>query len=206
MAGSSSRPVDKFDGVLLSIAQECEGGVQEMLDIIFGFLARKTDFYTGSTESAAENLLLEKFRKHGATARAEKARKKAENEEKDRKMRERRAKEEQSAAAGSGGDNKDSAKICEVTDEEATRIEAEEKAKKAAESATTSAAAITEGEPAAKKEKEEEEDEDDKGKMKPNARNGADLPRYSWGQTLEEVELRVPLGGVYKVREVQQRC
>ena len=205
MAGSSStRPMDKFDGVLLSIAQECEGGVQEMLDIIFGFLARKTDFYTGSTESAAENLLLEKFRKHGATARAEKARKKAENEEKDRKMRERRAKEEQSAAASGGGG--DSAKICEVTDEEATRIEAEEKAKKAAESATTSAAATTEGEPAAKKEKEEEEDEDDKGKMKPNARNGADLPRYSWGQTLEEVELRVPLGGVYKVREVQQRC
>jgi hypothetical protein len=190
--------MDKFDGVLLSIAQECEGGVQEMLDIIFGFLARKTDFYTGSTESAAENLLLEKFRKHGATARAEKARKKAENEEKDRKMRERRAKEEQSAAASGGGG--DSAKICEVTDEEATRIEAEEKAKKAADSATAATTTTTEGEPAAKKEKEEEEDEDDKGKMKPNARNGADLPRYSWGQTLEEVELRVPLGGVYKVR------
>jgi hypothetical protein len=201
MAGGNSRAVDKFDGVLLSIAQECEGGVQEMLDIIFSFLARKTDFYTGSTESAAENLLLEKFRKHGATARAEKARKKAENEEKDRKMRERRAKEEQSAAAG--GDS-DSAKICEVTDEEAVRIEAEEKAKKAAESATTTTTTTTtDGEPAAKKEKEEEEDEDDKGKIKPNARNGADLPRYSWGQTLEEVELRVPLGGVYKVKEVQ---
>ena len=196
--GASSKAVDKFDGVLLSIAQECEGGVQEMLDIIFSFLARKTDFYTGSTEAAAESLIMEKFRKHGATAREEKARKKAENEEKDRKMRERRKKEEMEAAAAVGvnGDSDLAPKICEVTEEEAINIEKEEKAKKAAESA---AAAAPDADAAAAK-KEEDEDEDDKGKMKPNARNGADLPTYSWGQTLEEIELRVPLGGAYKVR------
>ena len=31
---------DKFDGILLGVAQQCEGGVQEMLDVIFDFLAR----------------------------------------------------------------------------------------------------------------------------------------------------------------------
>ena len=193
----ADKVVDKFDGVLLSIAQECEGGVQEMLDIVFSFLARKTDFYTGSTESAAEGLLMDKFRKHGATAREEKARKKAENEEKDRKMRERRKKEEDSVAAAASSE---SAKICEVTEEEALKIEAEEKEKKKEADA---AAPITEEAAATKK--EEDEDEDDKGKIKPNARNGADLANYNWGQTLEEIELRVPLGGAYKVNNNRYR-
>ena len=42
------------------------------------------------------------------------------------------------------------------------------------------------------KKDEEEEDEADKGKLKPNDRNGADLDKYNWGQTLQEIELRYP--------------
>jgi len=53
-----------------------------------------------------------------------------------------------------------------------------------------------------KKEDEEEEDEADKGKMKPNDGNGADLDKYSWTQTLQEIELRIPLGGAYKSKDL----
>merc|ERR1719511_653149 len=53
-----------------------------------------------------------------------------------------------------------------------------------------------------KKDKDEEEDEDDKGKMKPNAGNGADLEKYKWTQTLEEIELRVPLPMAVKARDL----
>ena len=169
---------DKFDGILLGVAQQCEGGVQEMLDVIFEFLARKTDFYTGGGEGTAEKLVLEKFRKHGKAAWEEQKRKKARHEEEDKKRRERREKEERELS--------NQPKIQEVTEEEAKKIEDEEKAKK-----VTNSSPVPESPAAAeKKDDDEDEDESDKGKIKPNDRNGADLEKYNWGQTLQEIELR----------------
>jgi len=181
--------MEKFDGVLLSIAQECQGGVQEMLDVIFSFLARKTDFYTGGGDGAAEKLVLEKYRNHGKAAWEEQKKKKMRHEEADRKMKERREKEEREL--------NNAPQIQEVTEEEAKKIEAEEKAKKEPAKTEPVAEASTDD-----KAKEDDEDEADKDKMKPNDRNGADLEKYNWGQTLQEVELRVPLGGAYKARDL----
>ena len=169
---------DKFDGILLGVAQQCEGGVQEMLDVIFEFLARKTDFYTGGGEGTAEKLVLEKFRKHGKAAWEEQKRKKARHEEEDKKRRERREKEERELS--------NQPKIQEVTEEEAKKIEDEEKAKKVTDSSPVPEAPAA----AEKKDDDEDEDESDKGKIKPNDRNGADLEKYNWGQTLQEIELR----------------
>ena len=48
-----------------------------MLDVIFGFLARKTDFYTSGLEDGkAEQLINAAFKKHSASAEEEAAKKK----------------------------------------------------------------------------------------------------------------------------------
>lgn len=207
----SNKSTDRFDGVLLGVAQDCEGGVQEMLDVIFGFLARKTDFYTSGIENGkAEELINKAFKKHAASAEEEAAKKKARYAEMNRKQKERAEKEklkEEEDAKKSAQikdlDNTES-RIVEVTDEEAEKFMS--KGEKQHETPDTHKNGSTEN--AAKdpnvNEKEEEEDPEDKGKLKPNSGNGCDLPhgKYKWTQTLEEIDLRVPLPRALKGRDL----
>lgn len=198
---------ERFDGILLSLAQQCEGGVPELLDIMFGFLNRKTDFYSGGLENGkAEKMVNEAFKKHSESAAAELAKKKARFAEMERKQKERREREkikeqeEMAAAAAaskskkSNGVENDDDRIVEVSDAEAEAfMKGDNKEKPDVQDEKKKDTKETE---------EEEEDEDDKGKMKPNAGNGADLANYKWTQTLEEIELRVPLPMAVKSRDV----
>jgi len=52
----------RFDGMLLGLAQQHEGGVEELFDTFYGFLRRKTDFFAEKTK--AEQLTMKSFRKH----------------------------------------------------------------------------------------------------------------------------------------------
>ena len=194
-----SEKEERFDGILLSVAQQCEGGVPELMDIMFGFLNRKTDFYSGGLEGGkAEKMVMDAFKKHAKSAEVELAKKKARIAEAERKAKERREKEKEKEKElekkqqQNGNDNDD--RIVEVTDEQAEAFMKGGDVKDAKKEEPK-----TSDEP--KKEADEEEDEDDKGKMKPNSGNGADLPNYKWSQTLEEVELRVPLPIAVKSRD-----
>jgi len=192
--------MDKFDGVLLGMAQQCEGGVPEMLEVIFSFLARKTDFYTGGKGGEAKEMLLEKFGKHEAAAKREKEAKEERFREMNRKQKERAEKEkrklEEDMRQAEELNDANGPRIAEVTDEEAERFMKEEEGKEAkGEKNTAVKVPDTDG-------AEDVEDEDEKGKMKPNAGNGCDLDKYSWTQTLEEVELRISLPTPCRARDL----
>lgn len=48
---------DRFDGMYMNLAQQNQG-IDNLLDSFFGFLRRKTDFFTGVSEAKLEESLL----------------------------------------------------------------------------------------------------------------------------------------------------
>nr|KAF6379622.1 nuclear distribution C, dynein complex regulator [Myotis myotis] len=157
---------ERFDGMLLAMAQQHEGGVQELVNTFFSFLRRKTDFFVGGEEGMAEKLITQTFNHHNQLAQ------KARREKRSRQETERREKAERAARLAKEAKSESSGpQIKELTDEEAERLQLE----------------IDQ-----ETEDDEEEDEKDKGKLKPNLGNGADLSNYRWTQTLSELDLAVP--------------
>lgn len=199
---------ERFDGMLLAMAQQHEGGIQEFFDTLFNFLARKTDFYTGGGEGSAEKLLMEKFNKHKTLAMDLHKKKKEEMEALDKHKQEKKeaaakkTAEEILARKAQDDLNNKEPKIRELTDEEAEKLqeklnrESEEKQAVPEDGKSTE----VEHEKESKSDNDEEEDPKDKGKMKPNAGNGCDLPNYKWTQTLSEIEVKIPINVPFKLK------
>jgi len=173
---------ERFDGMLLGMAQQHQGGIKEVLKTFFGFLQRKTDFFYGAPAGVPRSTILEVLKEFEDAAdkkRAEAEKEKQQREKEFQELKKRQKQKEQEEFAKTG----DSPKIEEVTDEEADKIKQQENETKD----TASKADPT-------KEESDEEDEDAKGKIKPNTGNGADLDKYRWVQTLADIDLYVPTG------------
>ncbi|XP_070492271.1 nuclear migration protein nudC [Chironomus tepperi] len=171
---------ERFDGLLFSLAEQHPSGVLDLLQTIAGFLARKTDFFTGGDDGEWEKVLINTFKKEGAQAIEAAKQKRLEKAEAEKRRQEaiRKKKEEEEAQSKS-------ATITELTDEEADKLQKEIDGKSKKEEIKEVSKPLAE-------EADEELDEEEKKKLKPNEGNGCDLENYRWTQTLQEVELRVP--------------
>ncbi|EAT47165.1 AAEL001682-PA [Aedes aegypti] len=175
----------KFDQVLFTLAEQHPGGVPDLLATIAGFLNRKTDFYTGGDKGEWEKLVLKIFRKEAEIAQEVARKKREEREAAERRRAEARRKKEEEERLQQ---EQQSAAITELTDAEAEKMQQEIAAQKSKEESKP----VTEATPDADEKKDDDEEPEDKGKLKPNQGNGCDLEKYTWTQTLQELELRVP--------------
>lgn len=176
----------KFDQVLFTLAEQHPGGVPDLLATIAGFLNRKTDFFVGGEKGEWEKLVLKIFRKEAEIAQEVARKKRDEKEAAERRKAEARRKKEEEERLQQ---EQQSAAITELTDAEAEKMQQEIAAQKNSESnSDTTAASST----ATEEKNDDDEEPEDQGKLKPNQGNGCDLDKYSWTQTLQDLELRIP--------------
>ncbi|KAF5294073.1 hypothetical protein FQA39_LY13547 [Lamprigera yunnana] len=173
----------QFDSLFLSIAQYHPEGPQQLIDTFVSFLRRKTDFFIGGEEGAWEELVMGTFRKHEKISR--------ENQEK--LITEKRDREAAQKAKEEASNEVKKAEITELTDEQAEKLQKEIDAKKLStnEEVVKNVSKII----------EDDEEESEKGKLLPNSGNGCDLEKYKWTQTLQDIEIRIPLNVNFKARQ-----
>lgn len=85
-------PDERFDGMFLTCAQQMQG-IEPLLDTMFSFLRRKTDFFSGASPQQIEELVLNVIRKQASLAERDAAEKKAAKEKDEKKKREKLEKE-----------------------------------------------------------------------------------------------------------------
>jgi len=181
--------MDRFDGLLLNVAQQA-GSIDAILDCFFGFLQRKTDFFTGSQdEEAAEQLVMKYYKKHWKAG----LKRRKELEEKNRSADEERKQrvEEQK--------RKDELEYNAQQAEIAKKRKAEAEAQPKIEEVTEEEAAKIKG---AKKDGDGDAEEEEDNKEPPPLGNGGKTDKYTWTQTLGTLEIFIPVPPGVKAKQI----
>lgn len=191
-----SEDPERFDGILLNVAQQA-GSIDNIMDAFFGFLQRKTDFFSADVDpKKPEKIILDSFNKHFKAGQ----KKREEEKEKNRAVDEHRRKkaEEQKKRdledyeqAKEKKEKKEATKFEEVPDDTPIGIQSENTAPKAEADVKADAKAKTDA---------ADDDDDDKTPAPPG--NGGVTSKYSWTQTLGALEIMIPVRPGIRAKDV----
>merc|ERR1711998_356155 len=167
---------EEFDGMFMQVAQRRQG-IEPLFDTFFGFLRRRTDFFTAAEPGKAENTVTTAFRKHVSLAEQEAAVKEKEAKEKKKKADQRAAEKAATEAAQKAAVVEQQKQVDDEIEEIVTEGAKQQIEEEKNEEPIAAGEAADDG----------NESDDDPTKLKPNQGNGADMDNYRWVQTLEEV-------------------
>ncbi|KAI9917423.1 hypothetical protein PsorP6_012988 [Peronosclerospora sorghi] len=176
---SSMSETDRFDSMLLTIAQS-QRGVEPLLDTVFSFLRRKTDFFSGADPQVIEDTILRSVRKQASLAEKDQFQKRQQETEKKRRKTEVARKVEVENSQKKEQEKVEAENIPrfeEITDSD-TRVE------KTPQRASAAA---------------NEKNEDNEP---PLNGNGAKTDKYVWTQTLQEAQVNFAVPQGTKSRDV----
>ena len=83
---------DRFDGMFLTVTQQSQG-IEPLLDNLFSFLRRKTDFFVGASQQQIEELVLKVISKQKTISDKEEAAKLKAKEKEEKLKKEKIEKE-----------------------------------------------------------------------------------------------------------------
>ena len=166
---------ERFDGMLLNFAQQCQG-IEPLLDTLFSFMRRKTDFFRSGDDEKAKNMVLKMLEKHQSLADKTNAQKKKLSADAEAAAQKRKAaaKAKREAARAKAASTPPPAPVQPVVP-----------VKKAEDD----------------KENKDANDEDD-DKEPPPPGNGGIMGWGVWTQQLADLELKVPMPSTTKSRDL----
>lgn len=195
--------VDRFDALFLNVAENA-GTIENILDAFFGFLQRKTDFFSGNVDpKKPEELIMSSFKKHYKEGQKKREAERIRNLEidKERKIKEEEQKKKDLEEYEERESQRKAARVEEVPEdtplgvqkgEEKVNGKVEDEKKADEDKKDEDKKDAADGE-----EKEEEEDN-----TPPPVGNGGTTDKYTWTQTLNALEVSVPVKPGTKARDI----
>ncbi|PFH38477.1 nuclear movement family protein [Besnoitia besnoiti] len=188
----------RFDGLFTAVAQQA-GGIDGLFGYFFGFLQRKTDFY--SVDKASCRAIMDKVFEEGWKRAEEKKelerKRQREAEEARRKKQEEEAKRIAAASAVPFSPTPSQAiginKIEELTEEEERRFSPDYKPPQASQASTPAAATAASEQKTAEEMRTDGDDEEEEDNEPPPEGNGGKTDKYTWTQTLGVVDVYIPI-------------